>query len=52
MSTVRWCFGTPLAVFGLQASMLHDRSFALAYSALAMSALYLGVAAILKQSAR
>jgi uncharacterized membrane protein len=42
-------FGTPLVAFGLQASMLHGRAFALAYSALAMSALYLGVAALLKQ---
>ena len=42
-------FGTPLAVFGLQASMLHGRPFALAYSALAMSAVYLGIAALLKQ---
>jgi uncharacterized membrane protein len=42
-------FGTPLVAFGLQASMLHGRPFALAYSALAMSALYLGVAALLKQ---
>lgn len=42
-------FGTPLAAFGLQASMLHDRRFALAYSALAMSALYLGIATLLKR---
>jgi uncharacterized membrane protein len=42
-------FGTPLVAFGLQASMLHGRPFALAYSALAMSALYLGIAALLKQ---
>jgi uncharacterized membrane protein len=42
-------FGTPLMAFGLQASMLHGRPFALAYSALAMSALYLGLAALLKQ---
>jgi uncharacterized membrane protein len=42
-------FGTPLVAFGLQASMFHGRPFALAYSALAMSALYLGVAALLQQ---
>ena len=42
-------FGTPLAAFGLQASMLHDRHLALAYSALAVSGLYLGVAALLKR---
>jgi uncharacterized membrane protein len=42
-------FATPLVAFGLQASMLHGRPFALAYSALAMSALYLGIAALLKR---
>jgi uncharacterized membrane protein len=42
-------FGTPLVAFGLQASMLHGRPFALAYSALTMSALYLGIATLLKQ---
>ena len=42
-------FGTPLAAFALQASMLHDRRFALAYSALAMSAWYLGIASLLKR---
>jgi uncharacterized membrane protein len=38
-------FGTPLVAFGLQSGMLHDRRFALAYSALAMSAFYLAIAA-------
>lgn len=33
-------FGTPIAAFGLQAAMLHDQRMALAYSALAVSALY------------
>lgn len=42
-------FGTPLAAFGLQASMLHDRHLALAYSALAVSGLYLSLAALLKR---
>ena len=42
-------FGTPLATFALQASMLYDRRFALAYSALAMSALYLAIATLLKR---
>jgi uncharacterized membrane protein len=37
-------FGTPLAAFGLQAAMLHDRPLALAYSALAVSALYIVLA--------
>jgi len=34
-------FGTPLVAFGLQSGMLHSQPFALAYSALAVSALYL-----------
>jgi uncharacterized membrane protein len=42
-------FGTPLIAFGLQASMLHDRRLPLAYSALATSAMYVGMAALLKQ---
>ena len=33
-------FGTPIAAFGLQAAMLHDKRLALAYSALGVSALY------------
>jgi uncharacterized membrane protein len=37
-------FGNPMVAFGLQSGMLHDRRFALAYSALALSALYLAVA--------
>jgi uncharacterized membrane protein len=40
-------FGTPIAVFGLQAAMLHERKHALAASALAMGVAYLGVAALL-----
>jgi len=42
-------FGTPLAAFGLQASMLHDRHLTLAYSALAVSGLYLSLAGWLKR---
>jgi uncharacterized membrane protein len=42
-------FGTPLIAFGLQSSMLHHRLLELAYSALAVSALYLGLAAWLKR---
>jgi uncharacterized membrane protein len=42
-------FGTPLAAFGLQALMLHEQRWALALSALAMSALYLGTAALLRR---
>jgi len=40
-------FGTPIVAFGLQSAMLHDRPFALAYSALAVSALYLALAWLL-----
>jgi len=42
-------FGTPIVVFALQSSMLHDRVMALAYSAIAMSALYLSTAWLLKR---
>jgi uncharacterized membrane protein len=41
-------FGTPIVAFGLQSGMLHERLMSLAYSALAMSALYLSLAWILK----
>jgi uncharacterized membrane protein len=41
-------FGTPIVVFGLQSGMLHERLMSLAYSALAMSALYLSLAWVLK----
>jgi len=40
-------FGTPIAAFGLQAAMLHDQRLALAYSALAVSALYVILARLL-----
>ncbi len=40
-------FGTPIAAFGLQAAMLHDQRLALAYSALAVSALYIALAWLL-----
>src|SRR5258705_12704859 len=42
-------FGTPIVVFALQSAMLHDRVMALAYSAIAMSALYLSTALLLKR---
>ena len=42
-------FGTPLAAFGLQASMLHDHHLALGFSALGVSGLYLSLAALLKR---
>jgi uncharacterized membrane protein len=41
-------FGTPIVVFALQSLMLHERLMPLAYSALAMSALYLIIAWTLK----
>jgi uncharacterized membrane protein len=40
-------FGTPIVAFGLQAGMLHDQRPALAYSALAVSALYTTLAWVL-----
>jgi uncharacterized membrane protein len=42
-------FGTPIVVFALQSSMLHERLMSLAYSAIAMSALYLTIAWVLKR---
>jgi uncharacterized membrane protein len=43
-------FGTPIVAFGLQSAMLHHRPFTLAYSALAMSAFYLALAALLHRT--
>jgi uncharacterized membrane protein len=40
-------FGTPIAAFGLQAAMLHEQRLALAYSALAVSGLYIALAWLL-----
>jgi uncharacterized membrane protein len=40
-------FGTPIAAFGLQATMLDDQRLSMAYSALAVSALYLALAWLL-----
>lgn len=45
-------FGTPMVAFGLQSGMLHDSRFALAYSALAVSALYLVIATVLHRGGR
>jgi uncharacterized membrane protein len=42
-------FGLPLVAFGFQAGLVQDREFALAYSALALAALYLGLARWLQQ---
>ena len=43
-------FGTPMVAFGLQSGMLHDRRFMLAFSALAVSALYLVIATVLHRT--
>ena len=40
-------FGTPIAAFGLQAAMLREQPLALAYCALAVSALYVALAWLL-----
>lgn len=45
-------FGTPIVAFGLQSGMLHERPFALAYSALALSALYLVIAVLVHRARR
>jgi uncharacterized membrane protein len=45
-------FGTPMVAFGLQSAMLHDRRFVLAFSALAVSALYLALATVLHRTRR
>ena len=42
-------FGTPIVVFALQSLMLHEHLMSLAYSALAMSGLYLGAAWLLQR---
>src|SRR3984893_7158487 len=42
-------FGTPIAAFALQSAMLHDRVMAVDYSAIAMSAMYLSTALLLKR---
>lgn len=42
-------FGTPIVVFALQSSMLHGRLMPLAYSAIAMSAVYLLAVLLLKR---
>jgi uncharacterized membrane protein len=42
-------FGTPIVVFALQSAMLHERLMLLAYSAVALSALYLFAAYLLKR---
>jgi uncharacterized membrane protein len=42
-------FGTPIVVFALQSVMLHEHQMNLAYSAVAMSALYLSIAWLLRR---
>jgi uncharacterized membrane protein len=43
-------FGVPIVAFGLQSGMLRDHLFTLAYSAVAVSALYLCLAVILQRA--
>ncbi|STQ91813.1 DUF2339 domain-containing protein [Iodobacter fluviatilis] len=45
-------FGTPLAAFGLQAALVHDIEFALAGSAVVLSAFYLSIAQFLRAKKR
>jgi uncharacterized membrane protein len=45
-------FGVPVVAFGLQSALVHDRPFAMAYSALAASALYIGLAWLLHRGKR
>ena len=45
-------FGTPVFAFGLQSGLLHDRRYALAFSALALSALYITLAWVLLRKRR
>jgi uncharacterized membrane protein len=45
-------FGTPLMAFGLQAGMLHDTEFGLAYSALAAAILYVSLSWTLMKGQR
>jgi uncharacterized membrane protein len=42
-------FGLPIVAFGLQSAMLHDHLFSLAYSAVAVSAMYLAIAWLLRR---
>ena len=44
-------FGTPIVAFALQSAMLHERLMPLAFSAVAVSALYLTIAWVLKRRA-
>jgi uncharacterized membrane protein len=42
-------FGVPLAAFGLQAGLIHDVEFGLAFSSLAMAAMYVALSAYLRR---
>jgi uncharacterized membrane protein len=44
-------FGTPLAALGLQWALVHDKPFGMAYSVLALAAVYLGLASWMRRSA-
>jgi uncharacterized membrane protein len=43
-------FGTPIAAFGLQAGLMRDSEFGLAYSSLAAAAIYLVLTALLRRA--
>ncbi len=45
-------FGTPIAAFGLQAGLMRDSEFGLAFSSLAGAAIYLALAALLQRARR
>jgi uncharacterized membrane protein len=45
-------FGLPIVAFGLQSAMLHDHRLGLAYSAVAVSAMYLAIAWLLHRGHR
>jgi uncharacterized membrane protein len=45
-------FGVPVVAFGLQSALVHDKPFALAYSAAGASAMYLGLAWLLHKGQR
>jgi uncharacterized membrane protein len=45
-------FGAPIFVFGLQAGMLHDTEFGLAWTCLAMALMYVATATVMYRSGR
>ena len=43
-------FGNPLATLGLQWALVHEQPFGMAYSVLALGAIYLGAATYIKRA--